>query len=248
MIEVERQQRQRDREVLMEEAGRERALLWRIMDGMERRRQWHERKRVLRSWRTWFTTHVKARVKRMLAARRGLRRTFLRWVKVATAERECEREIAVALEAQLEKHREKERKSERERESQDDTHARGITLNGAWSGLAGVDVGEGVGKGSYLPPSPSHTFTEAAAAAAARVEGYEKGWLRCVSRLLAVVGGSASSRARVHTHTPRTQLEVSDQVSALLSAALCLCKWRLCAVVSRDRRRWWAVGQRWRRR
>lgn len=112
-LENERRQRQLDREMLVREVSCERALVWRMMDSMQRRRELREAQAVLLRWRAYFTRNVKARLKSFLQARRALCRLFFDWADAVALERERElvrerereQQIALALEAQLEHQR-----------------------------------------------------------------------------------------------------------------------------------------------
>jgi len=129
--------------VLVGEAGRERALMWRMMDAMERRRRWREGKSVLQAWRAWFSAHVRARVKRLLHSRRCLRQLFLHWADAVAGEKESmrQRDLTVALEARLETHRVRERERERHERKASDALMQ-------WAGVAAVGMG-------VAPPSPT---------------------------------------------------------------------------------------------
>jgi hypothetical protein len=87
MLDIERAERARDRDVLVDEAGRSRSLQWRIMDGMERRREWRYGRHVLHLWRHWFERTIKARVLQVLLTRRRTWRLFLLWAEAAAAAR-----------------------------------------------------------------------------------------------------------------------------------------------------------------
>ena len=112
-LENERRQRQLDREMLVHEVSCERALVWRMMDSMQRRRELREAEAVLLRWRAYFTKNVKARLKSFLQSRRALCQLFFDWADAVVLEKEREiarererdQQMSLALEAQLEHQR-----------------------------------------------------------------------------------------------------------------------------------------------
>jgi len=203
------QERLRDREVLVGEAGRERALMWRMMDAMERRRRWREGKGVLQAWRVWFSTHVRARVKRLLHSRRFLCQLFLRWGDAVAGEKESmrQRDLTVALEAHLQTHRVRER--ERDRQALDAVVQ--------WAGVAGVEVGVGMCVASpSLSAFPHATVLEAK-------EGGAGGSELSLSRIASVESASGAGGSLVNAPpspaTGAASATSTDAGPAIITAA-----------------------------
>jgi len=254
-LEVERNERLHDRKVLVGEAGRERALMWRMMDGMERRRAWRVRSRVLRMWRACFSRHVKACVMKLLLARRSLCQRFLCWVEAVVVEREREqvlereREIAMALESQLAFHREREWASRKGKEEGGGVGARSLPPNSStYEAARGGDLDLSCitsldsvrGLGSTTTAQDAHTACADAmagvrAAADAHACGLEKGWVQsalCLSR------HSAAHHARLCLQRRQLGRDAQDadadalvpfSLSQIMSHALFFCSWRLSA-------------------
>jgi len=254
-LEVERNERLHDRKVLVGEAGRERALMWRMMDGMERRRAWRVRSRVLRMWRACFSRHVKACVMKLLLARRSLWQRFLCWVEAAAVEREQEqmrereREIAMALEAQLASHREREWASRKGKQEGGGVGARSLppnssTYEGACGGnldlscITSLDSVRGLGSTTTAQDADTACADAMAgvrAAADAHACGFEKGWVQSALRL-----SRHNTSHHSHLCLQRRQLGrdaqdadadalVQFSLSHIMSHALFFCSWRLSA-------------------
>ena len=246
-LEHERRQRQRDREMLVHEVSCERALVWRMMDSMQRRREMRESAACLSGWRAWFLRHVKARLRCFLQARRLLCQLLLCWADAVAMEtererareREREQQVALALEVQLEHERARERgRTDAATQSsplvlKESERPEPASLNvkdaGPW-GAAQHQSGRGAEMGQVEAKSD------------AMLAAYQQGWMRLAAQLgdpeqswrlglRGSGGGWVHGEPSEASHLPPEPFEAS--LLPLMRLSLCFVRWRLASATRR---------------